>query len=222
MFVIINGDFVIFVSVCSCGLSEIEEIKILEEEMQQQRNITKQTIYSPYDATTMHIHNFNIFVLPPMWRWRVWCTNYSPLPMILTTKNVSRKKWRGAKWTDFWMAKKPHKLAIPSWWKKRGNDCDVAVGNCVYGCFSPCSRSLRGDEGRGRDGVDGMGDGRRAGNSGREILFLAALTWAPTLKVAPFFLRIFSLPYYHSMVELCYLLNPTLFFCSPYKIPMRK
>ena len=114
------------------------------------------------------------------------------------------------------------RLAIPSWWKKRGNDCDVAVGNCVYGCFSPCSRSLRGDEGRGRDGVDGMGDGRRAGNSGREILFLAALTWAPTLKVAPFFLRIFSLPYYHSMVELCYLLNPTLFFCSPYKIPMRK
>ena len=77
--------------------------------------------------------------------------------------------------------------------------------------------------GEGMAWRDGRWEG--AGNSGREILFLAALTYLSaygTLKVAPFFLRIFSLPYYHSMVELCYLLNPTLFFCSPYKIPMRK
>jgi hypothetical protein len=40
MFVIIDGNFVIFVIVCICGLSEIEEIKILEEDMQQQTNIT--------------------------------------------------------------------------------------------------------------------------------------------------------------------------------------
>ena len=53
MFVIIDGNFVIFVR-----LSEIEEIKILEEDMQQQSNITSTKFYSPYDATTMTIHNF--------------------------------------------------------------------------------------------------------------------------------------------------------------------
>ena len=112
MFVIINGNFVIFVSVCICicgikVLEEeikeqtniIEEIKILQEEMQQQRNITKQTIYSPYDATTtMNVHNFTYLFFQPCEDDRKRLMHkYSPLPMILTTKNVSRKKWRGAK-----------------------------------------------------------------------------------------------------------------------------
>ena len=162
MFVIIDGNFVIFVIVCICGLSEIEEIKILEEDMQQQTNITWTNILSHTNATTMDIHNFT----PYLFHHNLDAcavTIYSPLPMILTTKNVSRKKWRGAKWTDFWT---PKNAVVPSWWKKRGNDCDIAVGNCVYAFPSQWFAW------RWRHAA---GTREEGGNPGREILFLAAL-----------------------------------------------
>ena len=109
-----------------------------------------------------------------MWRCigSVWCTNIPLCPWFWRRRMLAAKNGEALNERTF--GRQKMRLAIPSWWKKRGNDCDVAVGNCRYVGFSPwwAPSCMRGGKGGGREIS-------RAGN------FILGGERAP-LKVAPF------------------------------------